>query len=119
MILQQGNRMVGREDPVIEWRLRTRGPSRPRLRCLSRQWLCGDGRLAHPAERSSAGLDIEQRRRRPIQQFFRPELLQFLLSPPQSTLSRKFRGAKLTCGKIQRREPHALSYLRQRRQKIV
>src|SRR5258708_38072061 len=102
MILEQWNCMVGREDPVVQRSLRTGGARCARLRSL-------------PA----AGFGVEQRRRRPIQQLFWPELLQFLLHPTQRALSRKFRRAKLSGGKIQSGKTHALSYLCQGSQEIV
>src|SRR5271156_1396922 len=117
MIFQQRNGVVRREDPVVEWGLRTSGPSSPRLRCCCRRNLSSQPLWRQ--ERSSAALRLEQRRRRRIQQFFRPQLLQLLLHPPQRALSRKFRSAKLPGGEIQGGEPHTFSNLRQGRQKIV
>ncbi len=109
--------MVGRENPVIERSFGAGGCKRPRWRCRSRLWRGCKRCFARPAGQSSAG--IEQRRRRPIQQLFRPQLFQLFLHPPQSGLSGKFRGAKLSSGKIQRGKSHMLSHLRECGQEIV
>ena len=66
-----------------------------------------------------AASTLKQRRRRPIQQFLRPQLFQFFLHSPQRALTRKFRGPKFPGRNIQRRKSHALSHLRDRGQKII
>ena len=71
------------------------------------------------AREHSAGSGVEQRRRRAIQQFLRPQLLQFFLNAAQRAFAGKFRRAKLAGGKIERGETHAVSDLRQRGQKII
>jgi hypothetical protein len=110
MIFEQGNGMVGGEDPVIERSFGARSRRCPRLR--SRFWrrLRGQG---------AAGVELEQRRRRSIEQFFRPKLLQLLLHSPQRAFTRNFRGAKLAGGEIQRGEANPVSHLRQRCQEII
>src|SRR5271154_937280 len=107
MIFQQRNGMVRRENPIVERSLRTGCSRRPRLRGLT-----SDGLF-------SIDSGIEERRRRAIQQFFRPQLLQFFLHPPQRSFSGKFCGAEFSGGKIQGCEAHALAYLGQRRQEII
>ncbi len=121
MILEKRKSMIRRKDPVIQWSLGAGDSRCPRLR---RRTVWGQ---PPPAVRPSkarlvfAGSPraLEQRRRRPIQQFLRPQLLQLFLHPPQRALARKLRCPELPRRQVESRESHAISYLCQRRQKVI
>src|SRR5579872_3364479 len=70
--------------------------------------------LSYPSPRM-----LEQRRGRTVQQLLGLQLLQFFLNPPQRTLTRKLGCPKFTRRKVQSRKPHAISYLRERCEKVV
>src|SRR2546425_10784173 len=103
MILQQWNRVIRRENPVIERGLRT----------LRRSKWGHLPRVFHPSEARRvclrAACFLKQRRRRPVEQLPRPQLLQLFLHASQRSLAREFGGSEFSRRQVQRSKTHPLS----------
>src|SRR5205807_2741025 len=105
MTLQQRNRMVWREHPVIQRSLcQSSGPASPR-------------QLPHA--RVGGRCSLKQRERRTIEQLSRPQLLQFFLDAARGIFADKLGGAELAGREVQGGKTYAIAQVRNRRQKIV
>src|ERR1700680_2090067 len=69
--------------------------------------------------RLSAVSCFKERRGRPIEHFFWPQLFKFFLNTASGRFARELRGSKLASRKIKGRKAHAISDGCYRRQKVV
>ncbi len=111
VILQQGNCVVRRENPIIQRRLRPCG-TLP----LRGMRFTGCGRRI---QQRSTPRCRKQRRRTRKQHFLRAQLLHFFHYPPGRVLAAKLRCPKLAGRKLQRRKADCAACFRHSRQKIA